>query len=403
MSAIRKVTAGLTGLSKPAATKPLAPRVLSSESKIKKTKPLTGPRGSNGKRRRIKTEDNDDNELASNTSSLSSRSTPEVSPQPPPTERAAAAGATAPPTPTTVTKSGRQVLKPTAYNPAAMDAASRKARPNYGKRTAEQALCRKCSRMHSPTANQMVFCDGCNDGWHQLCHEPHIADAVVRDARQGWFCAACAARRPPAPAQKRVRVEGQQQQQHHPVRHRDKEREKESWAGRPPQQKRAYLLTLPQQELVGLLMSSLELHPDLPIFPAPALPDRPPPRSLFAGTTTEGLFPRVDANPLGQINFVRKIGSNGKNGASGKGRSAASGAKGSQKEGSQDRVKAEEDDEEFDQLVTLWPRPGTGLYTRLLPDTDDDERLKDDDDYEAFSVILYDERGRKVEENGMPV
>ncbi|AEO66621.1 uncharacterized protein THITE_35664 [Thermothielavioides terrestris NRRL 8126] len=376
MSAIRKVTAGLTGLSKSTAAKATAPRVLSSESKIKKTKPPTRPRGPSAKRKRVKAErDHGDNDDASITPSLSSRSTPEALPSP-------AAGpeqsstTTAPPTPATVTKSGRQVLKPAAYNPAAMDAAGRRPpRPphHYGKRTAEQALCRKCSRMHSPAANQMVFCDGCNDGWHQRCHEPRIADAVVRDTRQGWFCAACAAKRDREREKEKERLK---------VEHGRQAGARESWASRPPQQKRAYLLTLSQQELVGLLMSCLELHPDLPIFPATAAAS---PRSLFAGATTEGLFPRVEANPLAQINYVRKIGGGG-----------------GSKAAAQERVKAEEE-EEFDPLVALWPKPGTGLYAQLPPDTEDDARLKDDADYEAFSVILYDERWRKVEENGMPV
>ncbi|KAJ4300147.1 hypothetical protein N0V88_002816 [Collariella sp. IMI 366227] len=209
-----------------------------------------------------------------------------------------------------MTKSGRQVLKPTAYNPAAMDA--------HSSRKRAQALCRKCSRD-----------------------------------------------------------------------------EKGSWAAKPPQQKRAYLLTLPQQELVGLLMSALEMHPDLPIFPVPASggDQANTPRSLFAGTTTEGLFPRADAHPTGQINFVRKI-ANGNGNGNGK-------RKGGQKEDSQERMN--EEDEEFDPLAALWPRVGMGLYTRLPPDTEDDKRMVDAGDFEAFSGIVYDDRGRKVEENGMKV
>jgi hypothetical protein len=203
---------------------------------------------------------------------------------------------------------------------------------------------------------------------------------------------------------------------------------RESWASRTVQQKRAYLSTLPQQELVGLLMACLELHPDLPIFPASSSSsssssDGVPattPRSLFAGTTTEGLFPRAEAHPTGQINFVRKVaaaaattnGSRqaaaGKGGRSGNGNGngngngvASGGLKG--KEGSQDRIGGGEDDDEFDPLAPLWPKPGMGLHMRLPADTEDGERLVDDDDYEAFSVIVYDEKGRKVEENGMKV
>ncbi|KAL2132588.1 hypothetical protein VTI74DRAFT_3611 [Chaetomium olivicolor] len=370
MSAIRKVTAGLTASSKPTPIKTTVTKVVTSETKIKKTKTSIVSRG-HGKRKRARTQDDDD---ASSTTSLTSSPEPET----------LFLETTAPATPTllTMTKSGRQVLKPTAYNPAAMDAASSRKRTHYGKRTADQALCRKCSRMHSPASNQMVFCDGCNDGWHQLCHDPWISDDAVKDQTRPWFCAACQAKRERQQGAKKQRVEQQL---------KPKENEKGSWAAKPTQQKRAYLLTLPQQELVGLLMSVLELHPDLPIFPV-SNDQISTPRSLFAGTTTEGLFPRADAHPTGQINFVRKIASG--NGAAGK-------RKGSQKEDSQERTN--EEDEEFDPLAVLWPRVGMGMYSRLPPDTEDDNRLVDEGDFEAFSGIVYDERGRKVEENGMKV
>jgi hypothetical protein len=303
-----------------------------------------------------------------------------------------------------MTKSGRQVLKPAAYNPAAMEAAHRRQRApahHYGKRTAEQALCKKCSRMHSPATNQIVFCDGCNDGWHQLCHEPWIGDDVVRGGDPGktWFCGGCVGKREQRHAAKRQRVEqshghGQQQGGGGGGRNRgDNNKEKQSWAGKPAQQKRAYLSTLPQQELVALLMACLDAHPDLAVFPAAASSEpnqQGAPRSIFAGTTTEGLFPRADAHPTGQINYVRKV-------------AAGKGGKGSQKEDSMDRGSAAAEDDEFDPLAALWPRAGMGMYTRLAPDVEDEARLVDEGDFEAFSVIVYDERGRKVEENGMKV
>ncbi len=412
MSAIRKVTAGLTASSKPTPIKPAPSKpALASEPKTKKPKPPTTSNTPN-KRKRPRTQPtaSDDSDPDTTTSTPSTPPSPSSAP-PPTTEQT-----TNPPTPTlpTTTKSGRQVLKPTAYNPAAMDAASKRARGplhHYGKRTTEQALCRRCSRMHSPAANQIVFCDGCDGGWHQLCHEPRVGDEVVRDLRRGWFCRGCAAKRGGVKKQK---VGGQQQllQQGEGVVKKEKaaaggERERESWAGRPAQQKRAYLSTLAQQELVALLMACLETHPDLPVFPptgagAGGGSEQPAagttaPRSLFAGTTTEGLFARAEAHPTGQINFVRKVGRGGK-------ARAGSGKGGSQKEDSLERMEgAGGEEDEFDPLAALWPRAGMGLYARLPPDTEDEVRLVDEGDYEAFSVILYEERGRKVEENGMRV
>lgn len=110
-------------------------------------------------------------------------------------------------TPTT-TKSGRHILKPDTYDPAAED--NIKKRNQLGKRTTEQALCKKCTRMHSPATNQMVFCDGCNDPWHQRCHDPWIEDGVIKDPTLNWYCAVCTAKRERLQPKKKVVVPQQQ-------------------------------------------------------------------------------------------------------------------------------------------------------------------------------------------------
>jgi hypothetical protein len=102
----------------------------------------------------------------------------------------------------TKTKSGRQVQKPTQFNPA--DAAGSQKRKHYGKRTAEQALCKVCTRGLSPNTNQIVFCDGCNLCWHQLCHDPYIDDDFVSDENRSWFCGRCVAKREKALAKKKT-------------------------------------------------------------------------------------------------------------------------------------------------------------------------------------------------------
>lgn len=397
MSAIRRISSGLTVGGKPLAPKPVtatkppttkAPAVehkVVKKTKAPRTAVPTAPRRKNAKK--------DDDE-----SSLSSLS--DISEDEAPTDKAAVSAPKQ--QPHTMTKSGRQVQKPVTYNPADMEASSSRKRTHYGKRTTEQALCRKCSRMHSPASNQMVFCDGCNDGWHQRCHDPWITDDMVRDQNRNWFCSNCQAKREPRqPPPKKQKVEQLPKQPQQAV--------KESWAGKSAQQKRAYLLTLPQAELVSLLMHSLELHPDLPIFPgqdgghgngSPSTNGHP--RSIFASSTTEGLFPRAEANPTGQINYIRKAAASG-----GNGNVVKTGKNGKQKDAGQENLNpqasaADDLEEEFDPLVALWPKPGMGLYSRLRPDVEDDEHLVDDGDYEAFSTILY-EKGKKVMENGMKV
>lgn len=101
-----------------------------------------------------------------------------------------------------MTKSGRQVQKPTQFNPT--DTASAQKRKHYGKRTVEQALCKVCTRGLSPNMNQIVFCDGCNFCWHQMCHEPYIDDDFVSNETRSWFCGRCLAKREKALARKKT-------------------------------------------------------------------------------------------------------------------------------------------------------------------------------------------------------
>lgn len=103
-----------------------------------------------------------------------------------------------------ITQSGRRILKPDTYDPAAEDNAKKNAR--LGKRTTEQALCKKCTRMHSPATNQMVFCDGCNDPWHQRCHDPWIEDEIIKDQSLKWYCVICQARRERLQPKKKVEL-----------------------------------------------------------------------------------------------------------------------------------------------------------------------------------------------------
>lgn len=92
-----------------------------------------------------------------------------------------------------MTQSGRAVVKPTQFVPAASEGPSRKRGPT--KRTQEHALCKRCGRGHSPASNMIVFCDGCNLGWHQMCHDPVVSNDMVKDESAAWFCADCTLKR----------------------------------------------------------------------------------------------------------------------------------------------------------------------------------------------------------------
>ncbi|EGO59660.1 hypothetical protein NEUTE1DRAFT_61273 [Neurospora tetrasperma FGSC 2508] len=418
-SAIKNINSGLTASGKVSVVKPPKPpaaaAAAAAESKSKKAKTSTGnpvgrppntskagaaaaessaattntTTGGGHRRKRIKQQQDADE--FSSLSSLSDVSEVEDAAV---TSTLSGAAAAAQTSLLTMTKSGRQVLKPTTYSPAAVDAANKKHRStasthHYGKRTAEQALCKKCTRMHSPAQNPMVFCDGCNEGWHQRCHDPRIETEVIRDPTKGWVCSLCVAKREGGNKglsgkkgqQRRELLEQQQQQQQQQA----KVATRESWADKPPQQKRAYLSTLPPQELVGLIMAALEVKPDLPIFPGSS----PGTTSTFKGSNNN--------NNNSNSNGKGHKGSSGPNGKSLKDVILS-------RETSQENQGGEEgDEEEYDPLVALWPEPGKGLYSTLPFDVDDDDYMVDNGDFEAFSSIVYDDRGRKVLENGLRV
>jgi hypothetical protein len=92
-----------------------------------------------------------------------------------------------------MTQSGRTVVKPTQFVPAVSEGPTRKRGPT--KRAQEHALCKRCGRGHSPANNMIVFCDGCNLGWHQMCHDPAVSDEMVKDESAPWFCADCSLKR----------------------------------------------------------------------------------------------------------------------------------------------------------------------------------------------------------------
>lgn len=123
------------------------------------------------------------------------------------------------------------------------------------------------------------------------------------------------------------------------------------------------------------------------------------------GTSTEGLFSRAEANPTAPINFIRKIPANAKKSTMAKARagpgtlqSKAAAQAQTTRSSSGHQLLNEDEDSSF---TGLWPRPGKGMYSRLPPEADDDHQLADGSDYDAFSVIVFNEKGKKIEENGV--
>jgi hypothetical protein len=96
-----------------------------------------------------------------------------------------------------VTQSGRAIVRPTHFVPTVSDTPPKKRAARKSQKSVENALCKRCGRGHSPANNQMTFCDGCQLGWHQMCHDPVIKDEYVKDIDTPWFCADCTEKRAP--------------------------------------------------------------------------------------------------------------------------------------------------------------------------------------------------------------
>ncbi|RDW89281.1 hypothetical protein BP6252_01313 [Coleophoma cylindrospora] len=291
-----------------------------------------------------------------------------------------------------MTQSGRQIVKPAAFVPSASSGSARKRGPS--KRTQEekneQALCKRCGRGHSPQSNMIVFCDGCNLPWHQMCHDPIISDEAVRDETADWYCADCSRKKGILPAFDPTRGV--------------------SWQGRSTEQKRAYLQSLSHTQLVSLLLHSTQLFPNLPIFPATAsqptsrttsqsqernsTPQQPFPPSVAASS---GLFNRADSNPAGTMNFIRKITPTGNTPSpSFPPKDLESSAqKPSAPHALAIGTQAEDGDAEASRESTPasppYPKPGMGLMAKLGPDDQDDEWLIDNNDFDAFSHVVFED------------
>ncbi|OBT74342.1 hypothetical protein VF21_06884 [Pseudogymnoascus sp. 05NY08] len=301
-----------------------------------------------------------------------------------------------------MTQSGRKVVKPTQFVPEVSTAPPKKRsapnrRPGPG-RNVENALCKRCGRGHSPANNMIVFCDGCNIGWHQMCHDPVITEDVVKDETTEWFCVDCTA--------KRDKRKGERAKTNTP-----KSSEDTPWAGKSATEKRAYLTSFPHSHLVDLLLQATTLHPSIPITPPSTTipsnairrvkmhPQQPFPPSA---TATSGLFPRASANPAAPINFIRKLPLGETSPASSTPSPAVAVPPLPQAYTDAD-AEGEEDDamsRESTPASPPYPRPGNGLMARLKSDVDDLEWLVGGGGGEeegAFSHVVFDEGEAEVE------
>lgn len=133
-------------------------------------------------------------------------------------------------------------------------------------------------------------------------------------------------------------------------------------------------------------MYSLELHPDLPLFPVPESAAAAKRAAQNAGAgSAKGASQRAEPSAAGPINYT-----------------APPTITNTRNSNTQSGASQKQDDVEglSDSMPPAWPKPGHGVLAKLVLNEDD---FQDNNDFEAFSVATYDAKGKKVVENGMAV
>lgn len=162
------------------------------------------------------------------------------------------------------TKSGRKVQRPVQFNPVEQTP-SRKRRAT-SKRFYDSRICQICQRGQSPAANMIVFCDGCNTPYHQLCHDPPIDNLVVTVVEAQWLCNLCDVKRVDRNVQTGLCGENISEEDVSPILlHMNCLH----WVLTSLRilQKKIYLASLPLSSLVDLLFFCEKKIPSLPFYP----------------------------------------------------------------------------------------------------------------------------------------
>lgn len=166
---------------------------------------------------------------------------------------------------TRTSRTGRVIKAPKAFTPPPTSVPTKKRKGGSRKKEAN-IVCIHCNRGHSPATNAIVFCDGCNNTWHQKCHDPPIDNQIVLVKDMEWHCGKCKpAPRPRKDKDKYVQVKSTPT--FHP-RLRAGPRLEVGGDCFTADERRAYLSGLSHAQLVELLVKVTSEYPSVPMLPA---------------------------------------------------------------------------------------------------------------------------------------
>lgn len=317
----------------------------------------------------------------------------------------------------TQTKSGRQVNRPSLYVPPASSPAITKANgtSSHGsetigarrhkrvfRKTKEAYVnCMHCQRGHSPQSNAIVFCDGCNRAWHQLCHDPPIDSDVVNVVEKEWHCREC---KPVQisivqPTVVRSNPDLQAQALRHPLQHHVPSPKTEVGGERfSAEERRGYLSSLSHASLVELLVTISDRNPSLSMFPS-NLKELQLSKFLFTSNTSAG--PVSAATSTETITTTETpVSHSGKDTTSEKPSTENTEEPLPSASSSRKRHWYESDEEsEYEEFQEhrLYPRAGNGF--RLSLNADDVDIMREDPDCPTFSYALHGPAKARAEAN----
>lgn len=243
------------------------------------------------------------------------------------------------------------------------------------------AKCKTCQRDTDPSQNRIVFCDSCSTAYHQYCHNPSISNEVVTVLEKEWLCGPCTRSRESV-------VEGTEHLVAADNLSIDEVRPVMSilWFLLTFSQKRAYFSTLPQSQLVSLLLHAAIRHPELPVFPPNVADLLPDPSTISSQVQSAPIAAAIQSTAATAATATPLAQTPNTNASSSEAQVLREMGMRAQPRVTLDMAgnRYEEDDGYDTDPPAHYPKAGQGLARTLRPESEDLQWLVDDN-FEVFS------------------